>query len=96
MALQNSSYLANVLGIKNFVHRQKIQLKSQDLVLFGFHDSTSRLKDYALALLLVVLISVLILFKLHRNKAERRMNELSSMLSELKTMETDFEGAQKK
>jgi stromal interaction molecule 1 len=96
MALQNSSYISNVIGIKNFVHRQKIQLKALDLVLFGFHDSNSRLKDYALALLLVILVSVLIIFKMHRNKAQRRMEELSSMLSELKTMENDFAGAEKR
>uniref|UniRef100_A0A914CUF7 SAM domain-containing protein n=1 Tax=Acrobeloides nanus TaxID=290746 RepID=A0A914CUF7_9BILA len=96
MALQNSSYISNVIGIKNFVHRQKIQLKALDLVLFGFHDSNSRLKDYALALLLVILVSVLIIFKMHRNKAHRRMEELSSMLSELKSMENDFAGAEKR
>lgn len=96
MALQNSSFISNVVGIKNFVHRQKIQLKALDLVLFGFYDNTSRIKDYALALLLGILVSVLILFKIHRNKAQQRMEELSTMLSELKSMETEFEGAQKR
>lgn len=96
MALQNSSYITNVIGIKNYVHRQKIQLKALDLVLFGFHDSTSRLKDYALALLLVILISVLILFKNQQHRARRQMEELSSKLSDLQSMESDFEGAQKK
>ncbi len=36
IAVQNSSYLSNVLGIKNGVHRQKLQLKALDVVLFGY------------------------------------------------------------
>jgi len=39
MATQNSTLgFIQSLGIKNFVHRQKLQLKALDLVLFGFQD----------------------------------------------------------
>ncbi|KAH7731501.1 Protein STIM-1 c [Aphelenchoides avenae] len=96
MAVQNSSYVSNVLGVRSFVHRQKIQLKALDVVLFGFHDKSSRLKDIALAALAIGLVSVLILFKAHRNRSRRKMEELASRLSELATMETDFAGAQKR
>lgn len=96
MATQNSSYITNVLGIKNFVHRQKLQLKALDVVLFGFHDSTSRLKDVALAALVILLITVLIFFRNFRTRSERQKAELTSMLSELKSMENDFKGAEQK
>lgn len=96
MAVQNSSYVSNILGVRSFVHRQKIQLKALDVVLFGFHDKSSRLKDIALAALAIGLVSVLILFKAHRNRSRRKMEELASRLSELATMETDFAGAQRR
>jgi hypothetical protein len=94
MAVQNSTFL-NSLGIKNYVHRQKMQLKALDLVLFGFQDSSSLLKDVALAGLLIILVTVLIVFKTHKNRSKRQMEELSSRLSKLRDMETDFEGVQK-
>lgn len=96
MAIQNSSYIANILGIKNFVHKQKLQLKALDTVLFGSYYVTSRVKDIALAALLIVLITVLIVFNTHKAQAKLQMQELSTALSELKNMETDFEGAQEK
>lgn len=96
MATQNSSYIINVLGVKNFVHRQKLQLKALDLVLFGFQDKTSRVKDFALAALLILLVCVLIVFKTHKNSSKRQMAELTAKLSELKTMENDFEGAEQR
>lgn len=96
MAVQNSSYVSNILGVRSFVHRQKIQLKALDVVLFGFHDRSSRLKDIALAALVVLLVSVLVLFKAHRNRSTRKMEELASRLSELASMETDFAGAQRR
>jgi stromal interaction molecule 1 len=96
MAVQNSSYISHVLGVRNFVHRQKMQLKALDVVLFGFHDSNSRIKDIALASLAVVLVSVLVLFTTHKNRSKRKMEELATRLSELSTMENDFAGAQKR
>uniref|UniRef100_A0A915ECW2 SAM domain-containing protein n=1 Tax=Ditylenchus dipsaci TaxID=166011 RepID=A0A915ECW2_9BILA len=96
MAIQNSSYIANVLGIKNFVHRQKLQLKALDVVLFGFQDMTSRLKDIALAALVVLLVTILVVFKAHKNRSRRQMEQMSTRLTELMSMENDFEGAQQK
>lgn len=78
------------------MHRQKFQLKALDLVLFGFQDTTSRIKDIALAALLLLLVCVLIVFKTHKNNSKRQMAELTSKLSELKTMENDFEGAEQR
>ena len=95
MAVQNSTYLST-LGIKNYVHRQKIQLKALDLVLFGSYDSSSLLKDIALACLLAILITVLIFFKTHRSRSKKQMDELSTRLSKLRDMETDFEGVEQK
>lgn len=76
------------------MHRQKIQLKALDLVLFGFQDRSSRVKDIALAILLVLLVFVLIVFKVYKNSSKRQMAELASKLSELKIMENDFEDAE--
>jgi hypothetical protein len=95
MAVQNSTFL-NTLGIKSFVHRQKIQLKALDLVLFGAQDSSSLLKDIVLAGLLAILVTVLILFKTHKNRSKKQMEELSTRLCKLHDMETDFEGVQQK
>ncbi|CAK5060964.1 unnamed protein product [Meloidogyne enterolobii] len=91
LAAQNSS-IFNSLDIKNSVHRQKLQLKALDLVLFGSQDSSSLIKDIALASLLICLISLLIIFKAYKNRAKKQMEELSTRLSKLRDMETDFEG----
>uniref|UniRef100_A0A914LJR9 Uncharacterized protein n=1 Tax=Meloidogyne incognita TaxID=6306 RepID=A0A914LJR9_MELIC len=91
LAAQNSSIFSS-LDIKNSVHRQKLQLKALDLVLFGSQDSSSLIKDIALACLLICLISLLIIFKAYKNRAKKQMEELSTRLSKLRDMETDFEG----
>uniref|UniRef100_A0A183C0D9 SAM domain-containing protein n=1 Tax=Globodera pallida TaxID=36090 RepID=A0A183C0D9_GLOPA len=96
LAVQNSSFLSNRIGIKNYVHRQKLQLKALDLVLFGFQDSSSIAKDIALAGLLGLLVAVLIIFKKHKNRSKQQMEELSSVLNKLRDMETDFAGVQNK
>ncbi|KAF7636375.1 SAM domain-containing protein [Meloidogyne graminicola] len=88
LAIQNSS-IFNLLDIKNSVHRQKLQLKALDLVLFGSQDSSSLIKDIALASLLISLIT-------YKNRAKKQMEELSTRLSKLRDMETDFEGVQQK
>ena len=95
LATPNSTLL-NTLDIKNSVHRQKLQLKALDLVLFGSQDSSSLIKDIALACLLISLISLLIIFKAYKNRARKQMEELSTRLSKLRDMETDFEGVQRK
>lgn len=95
MAAQNSTYL-NSLGIRSIVHKQKLQLKALDIVLFGLQDSSTILKDIVLACLLVILITVLIVFKTHKNRSKKQMEELSTRLSKLRDMETDFEGVQQK
>lgn len=35
LAVTNSQFLSNVLGIKDPIHKQKISLKAMDVVLFG-------------------------------------------------------------
>uniref|UniRef100_A0A1I8AAN1 SAM domain-containing protein n=1 Tax=Steinernema glaseri TaxID=37863 RepID=A0A1I8AAN1_9BILA len=96
LAVQNSSYLSTVLGVTKSVHRQKIQLKALDLVIFGFRDSSSRAKDILLAILTVVLITILVVFKKHRNRSNIQMTELSTKLTQLKDMESDFQGMQQR
>ncbi|KAL3090230.1 hypothetical protein niasHS_006682 [Heterodera schachtii] len=94
MAVQNSSFLSTKIGIKNYVHRQKLQLKALDLVLFGFQDTSSIAKDIALAGLLGLLVAVLVIFKKHKNRSKKQMEELSTVLNKLRDMETDFAGVQ--
>ncbi|CAD5221284.1 unnamed protein product [Bursaphelenchus xylophilus] len=89
MAVPNNSYIVEVLKIKNSVHRQKLQLKALDVVLFGVHDSTS-LKDVALAILAASFIVLAVVFISHRNKSHKQLEELSTQLSELNTMERNF------
>jgi hypothetical protein len=103
--------MLNTLGIKNSVHRQKIQLKAMDVVLFGYKgrrdswcvtaissrsDSSSRAKDVALALLLVGLVTVLVVFKVHKSRSKHELEQLSSKMHELKSLEDDFQGMQEK
>ncbi|KAI6240899.1 Stromal interaction molecule-like protein [Aphelenchoides fujianensis] len=84
MAVQNSSYIIEILKVKNSVHRQKIQLKALDVVLFGVHDS-STMKDLALAILAASFIALL------RGKSTKQLEELSSQLAVLNTMENNFD-----
>uniref|UniRef100_A0A915AJF2 SAM domain-containing protein n=2 Tax=Parascaris univalens TaxID=6257 RepID=A0A915AJF2_PARUN len=97
MAVANSTYLATELGIKNAVHKHKIHLKALDVVLFGFSgDGSSRMKDIALSILLCVLIAVLVLYKRQRSRSRNEMEQLTSKLRQLKSMESDFEDVQQK
>jgi hypothetical protein len=89
MALQNSSFLIEVLKIKNSVHRQKIQLKALDVVLFGVHDATT-IKDVALAILGASFILLAFIFFKHQKQSKKQVQELSNQLSVLNTMENNF------
>jgi hypothetical protein len=85
MALQNSSFLIEILKIKNPVHRQKLQLKALDVVLFGVHDA-STIKDVALAILAASFIILAAIFFKHQKRNQQTVSELSKQLSELNTM----------
>lgn len=89
MAIQNSSFLTEVLKIKNSVHRQKIQLKALDVVLFGVHDS-STVKDAALAILAASFLALAFSFFKHQKQSKKQVEELSNQLSELNSMENNF------
>ncbi|KAI6215110.1 Stromal interaction molecule-like protein [Aphelenchoides besseyi] len=90
MAVQNSSYLIEVLKVKNSVHRQKIQLKALDVVLFGVHVS-STMKDVALAILAASFIALCVVFVTHRKKSHKQLEELSGQLAVLNNMERNFD-----
>ncbi|CAB3402268.1 unnamed protein product [Caenorhabditis bovis] len=94
-ATQNPEFLSKELGIKSSVYRQKLRLNSLDLVLFGYRDNNNKLKDGLLAFLALLLTSLLYLYIRQRQKAHQKVLELSTRLSELKTMESEFEDVQK-
>ncbi|KAK6741849.1 hypothetical protein RB195_009615 [Necator americanus] len=96
LAVHNSTFMTNQLGIKSSVHRQKLRLNALDVVLFGHRDPSSKGKDIALALLLLLLTSVLILYAKQRRRARLQVTELSQKLKELKNMENEFDVVQKK
>uniref|UniRef100_A0A915PZP6 SAM domain-containing protein n=1 Tax=Setaria digitata TaxID=48799 RepID=A0A915PZP6_9BILA len=97
MAVANSTYLSSDLGIKNPVHKQKLRLKALDVVLFGFSGgNTSWLKDIALSVLLVILVTVLFALKLQRTRSHMQMEQLTAKLSQLKSMQSHFEDIQQK
>ncbi|VIO91588.1 Uncharacterized protein BM_BM6841 [Brugia malayi] len=97
MAVANSTYLLTDLGIKNSVHKQKLRLKALDVVLFGFSDgNTSRLKDIALSILVIVLVTVLFVLKMQRTRSHMQMEQLAAKLSQLKSMQSNFEDIQQK
>uniref|UniRef100_A0A0N5B3H6 SAM domain-containing protein n=1 Tax=Strongyloides papillosus TaxID=174720 RepID=A0A0N5B3H6_STREA len=96
MALPSGAFLSETMGIKNYVHRQKIQLKALDVVLFGYIDSSNKLKDLLLALLACTLFGVIFFFNRQQNKAKMEMAQLSSRLGELKNLETEFNDSQRK
>uniref|UniRef100_A0AAF5DE40 SAM domain-containing protein n=2 Tax=Strongyloides stercoralis TaxID=6248 RepID=A0AAF5DE40_STRER len=96
MALPSGTFLSETMGIKNYVHRQKIQLKALDVVLFGYIDSSNKLKDILLGLLACTLFGVIFFFNRQQNKAKMEMAQLSSKLGELKNLETEFNDSQRK
>uniref|UniRef100_A0AC35TM86 SAM domain-containing protein n=1 Tax=Rhabditophanes sp. KR3021 TaxID=114890 RepID=A0AC35TM86_9BILA len=87
MALNSGTYLSNILGIRNYVHRQKIQLKALDIVLFGYIDTSSRLKDIVLAILVVALSIVIYFFRQKQIKAKIEMDQLSAQLGQIRSLE---------
>lgn len=93
MALQNSSFLVEILKIKNSVHRQKIQLKALDVVLFGVHDS-STIKDAALAILAASFVILAAFFFKHQKSSQQQVSELNKQLSDLNTLEKNFDNEQ--
>uniref|UniRef100_A0A0N5A175 SAM domain-containing protein n=1 Tax=Parastrongyloides trichosuri TaxID=131310 RepID=A0A0N5A175_PARTI len=96
MALPSGAFLSETMGIRNYVHRQKIQLKALDVVLFGYIDSSNKLKDAILGLLVCTLLAVILFFNRQQNKAKMEMAQLSSKLGELKNLETEFNDSQRK
>jgi hypothetical protein len=97
IAIQNSSYLMSVLGIKNFVHRQKLQLKALDLVLFGFHEIPhSRVKDIAVGVMTIACLVLGYLLTQSHKKSKQQVEDLNKKLSELTSMETDLEDSKNK
>ncbi|XP_060085890.1 stromal interaction molecule 1-like, partial [Ylistrum balloti] len=55
LAVTNKTYMVDVLGIKNGIHRQKISVKAMDLVLFGPPKDKHRfVRDLVLILLLFI------------------------------------------
>uniref|UniRef100_A0A7E4VDH8 SAM domain-containing protein n=1 Tax=Panagrellus redivivus TaxID=6233 RepID=A0A7E4VDH8_PANRE len=97
MAIQNSSYLSSVLGIKSYVHRQKLQLKALDLVLFGFHEvPQSKAKDIFIALLVAVCTGCAVYMKRLHGTSQKHVAALTKKLTEITSMETDFAGVEKR
>ncbi|EFO19869.2 hypothetical protein LOAG_08623 [Loa loa] len=97
MAVANSTYLLSDLGIKNLVHKQKLRLKALDVVLFGFSDgNASRLKDIALSVLVIVLVTVLFVLKMQRTRSHLQMEQLAAKLSQLRSMQSAFEDIQQR
>ncbi|VDN53628.1 unnamed protein product [Dracunculus medinensis] len=94
MALMNSTYLSYDLKVKNSAHKRKIRLKALDVVLFA--EKSSQLKDIALSILLVVLAIVLVIFNKHRARSKYEVDQLTSKLSQLKIMKSDFEDTQQR
>ncbi|XP_021348364.1 stromal interaction molecule 1-like isoform X2 [Mizuhopecten yessoensis] len=55
LAVTNKTYMIDVLGIKNGIHRQKISVKAMDLVLFGPPKDKHRfVRDLVLIILLFI------------------------------------------
>lgn len=52
MAIQSNAYLANELGIKDPISKQKLVLKAMDVVLFGPQRNHNWLKDMILAVVI--------------------------------------------
>ncbi|VDK68045.1 unnamed protein product [Litomosoides sigmodontis] len=97
MAVANSTYMLSDLGIKNSVHKQKLRLKALDIVLFGFSGgNTSRIKDIALSVLVIVLVTVLFVLKMQRTQSHMQMEQLTAKLSQLRSMQSHFEDVQQK
>ncbi|PAV91852.1 hypothetical protein WR25_15606 isoform B [Diploscapter pachys] len=95
LAMQNQTFMVNKLDIRSSVHRQKLRLNALDVVLFGHRDHSNRIKDIALALSLVLLSAFILLYIRLQKKSSQEKQELSSRLMQLKSMEDEFQHAQK-
>ncbi|GMT37354.1 hypothetical protein PFISCL1PPCAC_28651 [Pristionchus fissidentatus] len=96
LAVLNSTFMNDKLKVKSSVHRQKLRLTALDVVLFGYRENNSRLKDIALAALLVLLSVVIVLMVKQRRRARVEMNSLANQLDELNSMKSYLEGTTEK
>lgn len=58
--------------------------------------NASRLKDIALSVLVIILVTVLFVLKIQRTRSHMQMEQLTAKLSQLKSMQSHFEDVQQK
>lgn len=97
ISLQSSNFLFTILGISNPVHRQKIQLKAMDVVLFGQRSTkTNYVKDVILLSLLCIAVGGYWFAVNQRSAAQQEAIRLSSQMDKLKDIEQNFLSLQEK
>lgn len=97
LAVTNKTYMVDVLGIKNAIHRQKISVKAMDLVLFGPPKEKHKfVRDLALILLLVIALGG-IWFALNQHRlGKKNMLKFRKRLEALQKAELSLSALQEK
>lgn len=97
LAIQNAGFLANVLKISNPVHRQKLQLKAMDVVLFGYRLRKSNYwKDAMLVGCVTLALFLMILNRHQQSKARGEVSRLAEQKADLLSAQESFQRIQEK
>lgn len=75
----------------------KIELNKKGLLKKFFSGGNASLfKDIALSVLLIILVTVLFVLKMQRTRSHMQMEQLAAKLSQLRSMQSNFEDIQHK
>eukprot|EP00042_Codosiga_hollandica_P046551 m.491150 g.491150 ORF g.491150 m.491150 type:complete len:291 (+) comp57255_c0_seq35:2759-3631(+) len=88
--------LFDSLKITKDAHRQKIALRSTDLILFGAPDHTSFILKATLAVLTILLVGVSAYFYNHANTAKREIAKLRGATKDLELVHRQLQEAELK
>ncbi|XP_026283852.1 stromal interaction molecule homolog isoform X2 [Frankliniella occidentalis] len=96
LAVSNMQYLTSTLGIKDPIHKQKIQLKAMDVVLFGPpKDGSHHIKDLVLVTLLVSALTGCWYAYTQNKSSKRHLRRMMKDMESLHKAEQKLENLQK-
>lgn len=83
----NMSYLSQILGIKDAIHRRKLSIKAMDAVLFGPHKHHNFLKDALLVTFLLIAVGGIWLAYMQHVHSQKNMGKMLRDIEKLQKME---------
>ena len=95
LAANQHHFLSQYVGIRDFRHKQKVILKSQDAVLFGPpKDQTNRLKDMILTTSLAIALTIIWVVYRRYQLSQRDLNKMSKEMESLTKYEDELKRLQ--